>query len=530
MTESIWRAPIGARVVSRYLDGLAAQALIAAGLVFVSSYISLVPYRNQNTYLLHAEQFGGPVADWLANSTDLFPVTTELSRVLMILGDPGLAIGYLLCVFAFVLSVLLVVRSGRGEQVRRGLLLPVAIALPWIIAPLIGANLFGLADQYMLGGAWQPSEAGAAALMLAIALYVAKRPLWAAVAIGAGVALHPGSALAGTIVMASICLGLITDRRPRIAALAGVISVAVALPVLVAIRLKLAAEAPEAVERTQEILVHQRIPHHALPEVWFGVTSVLQVAVVALAVLMWWSHTRLAFIVGVSAAISLILTGLSILADSEAFYLLFPWRVFAVLVPLSASLLSVRFLVPVHRSDEPDRPWPRSHRGLVAALVAVAIFGSAAAHARNQITTGVHFVDDGAYSRGLAAIEAFLPPDGSVYLSETKAEMLLWVRDNGPRDAAYVVPPELEAFRLFTGRPIFADWKSHPYLPSEMLAWLDRVETVDALYTSGPCSSDILADPRFAGYAAAVYPLDRFCDQSGDVIFRNAGFVVVMRR
>jgi hypothetical protein len=47
-----------------------------------------------------------------------------------------------------------------------------------------------------------------------------------------------------------------------------------------------------------------------------------------------------------------------------------------------------------------------------------------------------------------------------------------------PINSNFLIPPELEEFRLFGARAIVVDWKSTPIKPSELIAWHKRVEEV----------------------------------------------------
>ena len=51
-----------------------------------------------------------------------------------------------------------------------------------------------------------------------------------------------------------------------------------------------------------------------------------------------------------------------------------------------------------------------------------------------------------------------------------------------PEDAVLLIPLEDGDYRLGAQRPIYVDWKSHPYKGSEVLEWWRRVEFVQAFY------------------------------------------------
>ncbi len=72
------------------------------------------------------------------------------------------------------------------------------------------------------------------------------------------------------------------------------------------------------------------------------------------------------------------------------------------------------------------------------------------------------------------------PPKALAVLMPSKAESDLyrWVRAATPEDALFVVPLDLERFRLNAGRGIVVDWKGFPYRLRDAEAWYRRVAAV----------------------------------------------------
>lgn len=58
-----------------------------------------------------------------------------------------------------------------------------------------------------------------------------------------------------------------------------------------------------------------------------------------------------------------------------------------------------------------------------------------------------------------------------------EGELYQWAQ-RSPINSNFLIPPELEGFRLFGARAIVVDWKSTPIKPSELIAWHKRVEEV----------------------------------------------------
>jgi len=64
----------------------------------------------------------------------------------------------------------------------------------------------------------------------------------------------------------------------------------------------------------------------------------------------------------------------------------------------------------------------------------------------------------------------------SFYLYPSEITMVgQWVRENTPKEAVFLVPPEFESFRLVANRAIVADWKAFPFQEKAMLEWAERM-------------------------------------------------------
>ncbi|MCK5318449.1 MAG: hypothetical protein KAJ55_11060, partial [Anaerolineales bacterium] len=60
--------------------------------------------------------------------------------------------------------------------------------------------------------------------------------------------------------------------------------------------------------------------------------------------------------------------------------------------------------------------------------------------------------------------------------------MMEFISDHKSPDNTYLVPTEMETFRLATGAPIFVNFKSVPYLDTDVIEWYDRVRKARFFY------------------------------------------------
>jgi hypothetical protein len=64
-------------------------------------------------------------------------------------------------------------------------------------------------------------------------------------------------------------------------------------------------------------------------------------------------------------------------------------------------------------------------------------------------------------------------------------ELAAWAKENTPKDAVFLVPPDEESFRVHARRAIVVNFKGVPQLSAELPAWRDRLRNVLGLDTKG---------------------------------------------
>jgi len=77
-----------------------------------------------------------------------------------------------------------------------------------------------------------------------------------------------------------------------------------------------------------------------------------------------------------------------------------------------------------------------------------------------------------------------------------------------PKDGN-LIPIDLQGFRLFTGAPIYVDFKAIPYKDVEVLEWYRRVLKAHAWYEQHDWGQAVQEQLRQAGITHVVLPADR---------------------
>ncbi len=475
---------------------------------------------KQHTKFLHglaAAGLGELRGDWLAQTLDPLPLFSGLVFITQRFLDPvlfyvyqALLLGvYLAAILCIVGKVSSVGRSPAGSLAFVALFLGVySTLLPPFNTPIFGSSLgwllqSGVADQYLLNPSFEPGSFGVL-LFVSLCAFLAGRPYWAASLAAAATLFHSAYLLAAAVLVA--CYAAITlweERRWLKSIGIGLTALAVVLPGLLYNSWVLGPTTPESWQQAQDIIVYFRIPHHSLPELWVDDAVYFQLGVVVLGTLLAW-RTRLFPILVASLAVAVGLTWLQTALDSTELAFLAPWRLSVYLVPLATAILLAKGVG--WASAALDRAWPDS-QVFVAGLSVIFVL--------------------------LLALKGAVAIQDSQRARAEDPRQPLWqfVRGQVQAGDVYVVPSAMAEFRLETGAPVVITYKSHPYKDTEILAWYERLQAVDAFYQEPTCER---LDQLITEYGATdvVLPAEQSvaaCDR-GQEVYRDGQYSVVQVR
>ena len=470
------------------------EAIFLAVLFAVAYTQSPLFYSNQNQYLLHGLAAGGQghlANDWLAGTRDPTPVFSAfVATGYRHLGLWSLQAAYCIILVGYFLSMRWLVRSLPGLPDTRTFRLAFAalftashaailrvasvqlagVDYPWYLQ-------CGVANQYILGPGLQPSVFGTL-LVAALAAFANGRTLLAGVLAGLTCAFHFTYLLPTAILTAGMILALV---RP------GGVGGAAAFKMLLAIcasAVPAAAYAlftfgspnPHVFAESHRILAEVRLPHHAEIDRWFAVPDALQLAWVAIGLVLL-RRSPLRVVLVIAAAAGLILTLLQYQTGGHTFALMFPWRISAVLMPIATAVIlaNLAALLPDNRP--------------VSLIASVIIVGLAASGAW-IMAAGIGYGSDESEDVLLNYVRAHATAN-DVYLLPVNIPDVGTGRGTAsttftppPRSSpgANLIPVDLQRFRLVTGAPIYVDFKSVPYLDREVIEWHLRMRRCEAWY------------------------------------------------
>jgi hypothetical protein len=498
---------------------LTAIALFLLGAALFSAAYCQAPlyYSNQNQYFLHGLADAGVGLlneDWLATTADPTPLFSALvsatARFLhpwafhiylaLLVGVYGAA---LLGIFAWLVGPEM---AARRWPVFLALLIAVHSGLArWLSYRYFGQDYpwyfqAGVAGQYVLGAMLQPSVFGVL-LVLAIALFVRGQPFLAVVAAALGATVHSTYVLPAGLLTAGFMTALAIEGQARRALAVGALALVLVVPVTAYVLAEFSPTTTAEFAEAQGILVNLRIPHHCLPGLWFDTVAGLQIAWVVLAMALVW-RTRLFPVLAVSFVLALLLTLAQLATGSNALALLFPWRLSAVLVPVATTivlsrLVALRFL-PVGNA-------------LVWATSALAVACLAAAG--SWINTNRLAFRSGDEELAMMDFVRETRKPGDLYLLPVRVPNLTATTHGSlssdfkplaeKQQDARIIPVNLQRFRLYTGAPIFVDFKSIPYRDTDVIKWRFRLEIAEFAQKLGDNNVWKL---RYAGVTHTVVP------------------------
>lgn len=435
---------------------------LAWGMLFGLAYAQSPLYTsNQNQYFLHglAEAGVGYLAeDWLAGTADPTPVFSGLVAVTARFLHPNAFYLHFLLLAAVYYHSLqrIAVRlfdlepsSIAGGVFAALLFVTHSAALRFALGRGVGgiweyAFDGGVAGQRLLGDVLQPSAFGVL-LLLSIEQQLEGHSRRAVLAAALAATVHPTYLLVAGILTAAYMLDAVRVKRGLKSALQiGGLALVLVLPSLIYVGRNFLPASAEA----QRILVSFRLPAHAVPAEWFDASAIAKLAWIGLALYLARS-TRLAGVMAVTLGIGVGLTLLQVGLNIDALALAFPWRVSTVLVPLATAVLA-----GTSASWIATRVHGRVLRALAAVLIGLSVVSGAAA-------------------TGLQDLQRRGAPERAV---------LEFVKTAKVPGQVYLIPPKLQDFRLVSGAPIVADFKSIPYRGNELMHWYERNRLLGFFY------------------------------------------------
>ena len=479
-------------------------ALVAACLLFAGAYYQLSLFvSNQNTYFLVGlanAGYGYLSSDWLAQQTDVVPVFSALvslvhahsSHWIFYALFSGIAAVYALSLFTIVAR--LYPTTSRIAQPAAFFALLTLIHAPWVLSPFSGLipglrtiqtlaelSTSGLAGQYVLEHYLQPSTFGVL-FLTSIALFIYGKEYQAILCAVGAATIHTSLILHTGILTSAYMTTLLLEKRVSRALKIGALAFVLSLPIVIYVaNYFLFSDLRTIHSIGQTISAEVRQPHHAKISVWFSRWSCVQLAIIFTGLLLSRQCQRLFTVLAVCTVAVVSLTFLQMISGSLDLALLFPWRSSAWLVPLCTGLLLGNLSKCGHAIiDKIPVKHIREFSSMCVVLLSLLFSVLVCVLGVQKTIMGIGTdVDHGSVAS--------------------------YAKMHSARHQAWLVPLNLERFRLATGLPIFVDWKSFPYRGSEIIEWCDRVQLAKAFYQATDVKGALVALAHIQDHAKITH-------------------------
>jgi hypothetical protein len=294
---------------------------VASGfLLFLAIHPRLLFFGDQNTYLLHGlarAGYGSLASDWLASTKSplpLFDVLVELSWLAF--GNNGFYLLQAILYLVLAAGLLLLLNCSRLElksAFAGPLLVFTILAALWgwapFLSPIWALLRDGFAVQTILSDKLEPSSFGIF-LLMSLALFAAGQVTFACALAAVTCLFHPTYLIASAVlVLVYAAHTAVVERQPIVAAKDLVIYTVLLSPIVLFLLLQFSPSTPEAYRKAAEILVYERIPYHALPQVWISRHGFITIAMIISGALAWVGpNRRVAYVIASSGCAILVLT------------------------------------------------------------------------------------------------------------------------------------------------------------------------------------------------------------------------------
>ena len=337
----------------------------------------------------------------------------------------------------------------------------------------------GVANQYLLGTGLQPSAFGSL-LLTSLAAFANGRTLLAGALAGLACAFHATYLLPVVSLVVGYLLVTVKDSShggPSAFKLLLAVC-ASAVPSAAYALFTFGSANPNTFAEAQRILAEIRIPHHAVIDRWFALPDVFQLAWAAIG-LAFLRRSPLFVVLLIAAAVGLVLSLVQYDTGGHTLALLFPWRISAVLVPVATVVIASKIASYLPNSRFVELP---SSILLVALAAGGAwIMAGGLGYRSNEDERDLlEYVRTHSEPNDVFLLPVSFPAVGAGRGTASTT----FTPPPRPSFETNLIPVDLQRFRLDTGVPIYVDFKSVPYLDTEVLEWQSRMRQCEAWYAS----------------------------------------------
>lgn len=456
------------------------------GFVFSLIYTQEPLYSsNQNNYLFHGLAKAGQgylQNDYYYETTTPFPVFTLVVYLTARYLDPWFFYFYqfiLSSIYIYSLLKILEIYTGKTSKYFLWINLCLISLIHSRIIDIISFKIFGisipkmlhggLAQYYILGTIFQPSAFGVL-FILSIFLFLKRKLLLATIVSCLPSIIHPTYLLFSLLFIVIYAVIDFYQRKSLTRAFSYIIlpiTIISAIFVYNVIILK-----PTSVILQKEalhILLYSRSPHHFDYRQWLNAGSYVQL-IIMVSGLYFTRKTLLFWITMPLLLFSLFSTLVVLIADKDTLTFLAPWRISIILMPIFSSINIINlvlFLFRFKKTYQLSDKIRQLIRTCCQLIIIILMLGGSI----------------------VIIIKSYQ------YYHNPLTDMMNFVKSSRESQNNYLLPIQVgdannsfQYFRLYTGVPVFVDYKSHPHKDVQFLAWYKRIILAAEIYKKADCS------------------------------------------
>ena len=423
---------------------------IFLSIIFVLTIQIFDPFRGNAAHLIHSiKHFNTNKLenDWIANQAHHLPVFVQFNYFLIKFFSSKVIYfihGFLLALCA--LYLFLISKNLFPKLESRYL------AIIWfaIFIILFHENSFfsGVAGQSVIDIGYQPASFGVL-FFIGIYYFLKKKYFLCIFFVCLGASFHPTYVLhSGFLVLGILSYFFYSKNYKKFLEILLSYSILI-LPITLFIIINFLTIEKNLIVLGQEILL-KRIPHHADIHHWISYKDIFFLLMYFYALFLIRKNKRFFIFFLIFGMCSILLSLIQYFLDINSLALAFPWRTSVFIAPISSIIVLSNLIEKIRLSE---------------LNLKIFSFGLI-------ILTSIFFFLKSHYIKDLK--------------TDFKNKLILTeeIKSNFDTIDRILVPTHLEYVRMYTGIPIFIDWKHHAFRFDQLIEWRKRMDLANEFYSS----------------------------------------------
>ena len=423
---------------------------IFLSLIFVLTIQIFDSYRGNAAHLIHSIKYFDTnklQEDWIANQTHHLPLFVHFNHLLIKFFSSEII--YFVHKFLLGLCALFLFFISKNLFPRLDTRNLSIIWFAFFII-LFHENSFfsGVAGQSIIDIGYQPASFGVL-LLIGIYFFLVDKIFFCVLFICLGASFHPTYVLHSGFLIFGFLVSYVISKNYLFFLKTLFVYIILILPITIFIIINFMMIDKDLTQIGQKIMF-DRIPHHANIHYWLSYKDVIFLLMYFVSLFLVRNNKRFFIFFIVFGFCSIFLSVFQYLSESKSLALAFPWRSSVIISPLS-SVIILSFLI------EKIKFKPKK----------LAIFSYFLI-----ITTSTFF-----------AYKAYFVKDTKNYF---KKKLILTddIKKNYDSIERLLIPTKLDFVRMYSGIPIFVDWKHPAFRYDQIIIWKKRLDLADDFYRS----------------------------------------------